>query len=164
MRHASDLRSALLLRPATLAEYLKDQIIRVAGSAIEFTVDASWPARNERRLGYSQLVRLIEVARESHWKLLARKNRGSRLDSVIRWMRVSFDAPVLVGRTYQLSSTVTHVGNTSYDLEVRCRELPLTRITTTALLRSVLIRANDMSPVKIPSGLRTQLRCRSMRK
>ncbi len=150
-------QAALLLRAATLSEYVAAKLVRVTERGIEFTVRRGWPLPGENRLGYSQLVRLIEVTREFHWNGLRREPGSRRLDSVVRWIGVCFDAPVVVGRRYRLALKVARVGNTSYDLEVRCEDVSHTTTAFRAMLRAVLIETSGLRPIRIPVGLREQL-------
>jgi acyl-CoA thioesterase FadM len=108
----------VLMRPARLREYLAAKVVMIdEKGALSFVARLQWCEPGEDRLGYTQLVRLVECVRELHWRRLMVPDH---YDSVVGRARFEFVRPVQVGLTYELVHRVDAISRHTYELVVDC--------------------------------------------
>ena len=112
------MQSIKLIEPARLSDYLAAGIVqRMPGRRLRFRPEGEWAQAGESRLGYTQLVRLVECARELHWGDL---NCPADVDNTVRILSLDFRSPVLVGHSYDLAVRCEEVTEHGFWLMVRC--------------------------------------------
>jgi hypothetical protein len=83
------------MSPVEVEDFLARGIVQRDSLGLSFRVRPGWPVEGETRLGYTQIVRLIECARQLHWSVLRTKLPG--MDSTLSAIDIRFLYPLTIG-------------------------------------------------------------------
>jgi acyl-CoA thioesterase FadM len=134
------------LTALSLADMEQAGYAHAAGGQLIVRVPTDWPADGEKRIGYVSVLRLVESARELHWRRdIAPVADPQRLDSITRSLTADFQRPVYADTEVWCGYEISWLRPHSYGLRVTLRDERggiLARIDTT----SVFIDPGSMRP------------------
>lgn len=108
-----------LIRPAEYQTYHEAGIVTVRdGDHLEVRVQRDWATAGEARLGWTQIVRIVECVRDFHWRQYGAAARLEGLDATVTRLEARFRGPMVVGETYGLSWKVSQRDVRGYILAV----------------------------------------------
>jgi acyl-CoA thioesterase FadM len=149
------------LTALSLAEMEQAGYPQADGGQLVVRVPTEWPADGEKRIGYVSIMRLVESARELHWRRdIAPVADLSRLDSITKSLTADFRRPVLADTEVCCSYEITWLRPRSYGLRVTLREED-GEILAQIELTSVFIDPGSMRPAvpgaRVTAALRQRL-------
>jgi acyl-CoA thioesterase FadM len=149
------------LTALSLADMEAAGYAQAEGGQLVVRVPTDWPADGEKRIGYVSIMRLVESARELHWRRdIAPVADLNRLDSITKSLTADFQRPVLADTEIFCCYEVTWLRPRSYGLRVTLREED-GEILAHVDLTSVFIDPGSTRPAvpgeRVKSGLRQRL-------
>jgi acyl-CoA thioesterase FadM len=103
----------------SLADLERSGCAHADGRRLRVRVPTDWPAEGEKRIGYVSILRLIESARELHWRRdVGPYTDPARVDSITRSLTADFVGPVLADTQVVCDYALTWVRSRSYGLRV----------------------------------------------
>lgn len=145
--------ASYLLQPSEYSKYEEGGILRPVAEGFTVNVHSSWPADGEDRIGYTQIIRLVECAREKHWQdfslEVAQRSSLSGIDSTVVEFSSRFVAPMKVRRVYVFSWRIVEANARGYLLEVSVVDDQTKMLTVSCLIKSRYLRSSDGLPVDV---------------
>jgi acyl-CoA thioesterase FadM len=90
------------------------------GPRLLVRIPTDWPADGEKRIGYVSILRLVECARELHWRRdVAPHADADRLDSITKSVTADFARPIIADAQVACEYAVTWFRPRSYGLRVQ---------------------------------------------
>jgi acyl-CoA thioesterase FadM len=102
----------------SLSQLLEEGGVTLEKDGLTLRVRAQWIVKNEDRLSYTSLVRLVECCREHHWQIdMQSKVSGTQLDSICRTLSGEFIKPIMAGELISIVYKVAGVRSRGYSLK-----------------------------------------------
>lgn len=100
-------------------------------------------------LGYTQLIRICEIARHVSWRRLLSLSDDSKIsDNILVSLRGDFQRPIIEGQVIEVRSRLRATRRTSFEIEIEMLDPDSNIIDATVILTLVGLSA-DGSPIEI---------------
>lgn len=107
------------MSPLSLSELERAGYAQADDRRLLVRVPTDWPAEGEKRIGYVSILRLVESARELHWRRdVAPHADLERLDSITKSATADFVRPVMADTYVACDYELTWLRPRSYGLRV----------------------------------------------
>lgn len=150
------------MRPLSLADMEQAGYAQAEGPRLLVRIPTDWPADGEKRIGYVSILRLVECARELHWRRdVAPHADIARLDPITKSATADFARPIMADAQVTCEYAVTWLRPRSYGLRVNIADEDggtLARVD----LASVWVDPGSLRPV-VPDQCVTEAMSRLMR-
>lgn len=107
------------MSPLNLADMEQAGYAQAEGPRLLVRIPPDWPAGGEKRIGYVSILRLVECARELHWRRdVAPRANPARLDSITKSVKADFVRPIMADAQVACEYALTWLRPRSYGLRV----------------------------------------------
>ncbi|MDK2980884.1 MAG: hypothetical protein PWQ55_1231 [Chloroflexota bacterium] len=147
-----------MMIPVSLSRLKKDNKIKFTSTGMVFRSKKKWVIKDETRLSYTTLTKLIECCREYHWeKDIQSSFKNHNIDTTCKSFSAQFYKPVSYHSLLSIDYSIVNINKKDYEIKFVICDLYKNIVCSEFLMVQVFIDLSDFRSIAIPSDIHNLL-------